>query len=229
MRLAIFLLFLMPALGLADRIVLKNGKEYKGTYVSTDTGRVKFRISAKVVRTFLSADIAKMEIGGAPAPDPAPRRATPQAMQADRATTPPAATPRPETPPAQPPPTLTVPDVGMATTSPLDKMGAVDSEYTRMGSEAGPLGAPRAPQQPTADGRASVRFYTRGAIYWTSAAGAHALTGPVFQAWLSTGGERSKLGYPTGDEDVRDAGATRTQTFENGTIVWTQSNGAEIR
>jgi uncharacterized protein with LGFP repeats len=118
--------------------------------------------------------------------------------------------------------------LGTVPGNPIEGAAAIDSEYTRMGSETGSLGPPRAAHQSTAGGRASVRFYGSGAIYWTPGAGAHAMVGPLFQAWLAQGGERSRLGFPTGDERVSDAGASREQEFEGGRITWTQRDGAAV-
>ena len=229
MRALVFLLVLLPSLSFADRIVLKDGKEYRGTFVSGEKGKVTFRINRGLVRTFSAADIVRLEIGDKPAPD-MPRKSPVQQTDRSMPARTPAATPKQTPPPNAPPPApLTVPEQGVATTTPLDGMGAIDSEYTRMGSDSGALGSPRAPQQPTSDGRASVRFYLKGAIYWTSAAGAHAILGNVFQAWMAQGGEQSRLGYPTTDEQVSNAGFSRQQSFEGGTITWTQKDGATVQ
>jgi uncharacterized protein with LGFP repeats len=224
------LLFLLPLTALADRLVLKNGKEYRGTFIDADAGIVTFRIAPRTVRTFKAADITHLEIG--PKTTLSLRRSTP-VQEADRSM--PARTP---VPPAQaepapaapkpPQPFVTAPETGTIPTNPIQGTAAIDSEFTRTGSETGPLGPARASHQPTADGRASVRVYSHGSIYWTPAAGAHAIAGPIFQAWLAQGGERSRLGYPTKDEKISDAGTTRQQEFENGRILWTDRDGARI-
>src|SRR6185369_15009382 len=122
----------------------------------------------------------------------------------------------------------TIPEVGPGSSTPLSDLGAVDSEYTSRGSDTGVLGPPRAPKQPTRDGRAVVRFYMNGAIYWTSGGGAHAIYGPVFEAWMAAGGENSRIGYPVSDLNESNAGYSRSQRFERGTIMWTQDKGASI-
>ncbi len=233
MRFLAILLFLLPFDLLADRIVLKDGKQYSGTFVDADGRQVKFRTNGRVVRTFRAADIQRLEISSKQASSDSDGSPAPQAQaQADRSM--PARTPRQTPQPAAQPvnvppgPPLTTPDFTTGRTTPLDSTGAIDTEYTRMRSETGPLGPPRAPEQPTADGTAAVRFFAYGAIYWTPDAGAHAILGPVFQAWVAQGGERSKLGYPTTDEDVTDAGSTRSQGFQGGRITWTQRQGASV-
>lgn len=188
MRALALLILLFPLTLFADRIVLTDGKEYRGTFLDAENGKVRFRISSRVVRTFPAANIARLEIGNK-VPSAAYRAATPQ--DADRQMRP--RTPIQQTqtetvssqpaPPAQP--VVTEPQLGTPTTSPVQGADSIDSEYTRMGSETGALGPPRAAHQATADGRASARFYNSGVVYWTPGAGAHALTGPILQAWLS--------------------------------------------
>lgn len=227
-RLAILLFFLSFSL-LGDRIVLKNGKEYSGTFIHADEGKVRFRIGKSTVRTFRSADIAQLEIG---AKTPKMRRRTP-VQDTDRHM--PARTPaqvvEAEPAPAQnpsPTPFLTAPEIGTAAASPVAGAVAIDSEYTRMGAETGALGAARAPHQPTADRRASMRIYASGIIYWTKDGGAHAILGPILQAWTAQGGENSRLGYPNGDEKVSNGGFAREQEFLGGRITWTERDGARV-
>ncbi len=108
-------------------------------------------------------------------------------------------------------------------------MGAIDSEYTLQNGETGVLGTPRAPKQAARDGRAMVRFYRNGAIYWTPENAAAAIYGPIFQAWMQAGGENSALGYPVSDEVDENSAYYRTQSFEHGTISWNQQHGATIQ
>lgn len=227
-RLAI--LFLLSFSLLADRIVLKDGKEYRGTFVDAGEGNVRFRIGKSAVRTFRSADIAQLEIGAKTSADM--RRRTP-VQEADRRM--PARTPAPVVEagaaPAQnpsPTPFLTPPEIGTAVVSPVAGAAAIDSEYTRMGAETGALGPARAPHQTTADRRASMRMYAGGVIYWTKDGGAHAMLGPILQAWIAQGGENSRLGYPSGDEKVSNGGFTREQEFLGGRIMWTERDGARV-
>jgi uncharacterized protein with LGFP repeats len=227
------LLFLIPLTAFADRLVLKNGKEYRGTFVDADGGVVTFRVAPRTVRTFKAADITHLEIGPKTTLELRRSTAVQEADRSMRARTPvPTAQAQPAPPPADPAPSpqpfVTPPEIGTVPTNPIQGAAAIDSEFTRTGSETGLLGSARAPHQPTADGRASVRVYNNGSIYWTPAAGAHAIAGPIFQAWLAQGGERSRLGYPINDEKVSDAGATRQQDFENGRILWSDRDGARI-
>jgi uncharacterized protein with LGFP repeats len=129
----------------------------------------------------------------------------------------------------QPPSPLTPPRIGTNSSRALDDMGDITSEYTYQGEEMGVLGPPRAPTQPTRDGRALVRFYQNGAIYWTPAHGAVAIYGPMLDAWIAAGGENSALGYPVADEVESEAGYYRSQRFEHGMILWNPRDGASIK
>lgn len=235
MRTLALLIFCLELNAFADRLVLNDGKEYRGTFLDGDRGQIKFRVGRNTVRTFRAADIVRLEIG--PERPPSEARSTPTG-QADRrrGATPGAAVDSVElrqTPVAQAtdavgaPPTGAPADVGSDTTT-VPGVAALDSEYTRVGAETGRLGPPRGPHQWTMDRRASVRFFNLGAIYWTPNAGAHAISGPILDTWVSQGAERSRLGYPTSDEDVTEGGFSRRQSFEGGTVAWNQRNGASI-
>jgi hypothetical protein len=216
-----------------DTLRLKNGREYAGILVSASSTRIRFSTGRGVIQSFLRREIDCIEIGDSPA--------TPRATSVESTRTPAASEPavlersqpapaaaQAVPPTAPPPPPLTIPEVGTNSTTGLSDLGAIDSEYTAIGADTGVLGPPRAPTQPTRDGRALVRFYANGAIYWTPGGGAHAIYGPIMQAWIAAGGENSRVGYPISDEEVTGAGYSHLQRFEGGTITWTPDRGARI-
>src|SRR5580765_2074962 len=93
MRVLAMLFFLLPFELFADRIVLKDGKQYSGTFVDADGRQVKFRTNGRVMRTFRAADVLRLEISSKQASSDADGSATPQVQaQADRSM--PARTPR---------------------------------------------------------------------------------------------------------------------------------------
>jgi hypothetical protein len=215
----------------ADILVLKSGEVYRGSFVSGSGSRIRFAVGSKT-RAFRTRDVERVKF------DREPQSGTDVASVRGQET--PAVVPDAETttqqspekpyvvvPPANEPP-LTIPKIGTNRTTPLGDMGAIDSEFTARGADTGVLGPPRAPSQPTRDGRAVVRFYTNGAIYWTSRGGARAIYGPILEAWMRAGGENSPVGYPISDQEDDDAGHTRSQMFENGRLLWTESEGARI-
>jgi uncharacterized protein with LGFP repeats len=114
-------------------------------------------------------------------------------------------------------------------TTPVDDSGAIDSAYTALGAQTGVLGLPQGPQQNTQNGRAAVRSYANGAIYYTAQGGAHAIYGPIRAAWIESGGENSRLGYPISDQQDNNGGFNRMQTFEHGSITFNPTDGARIQ
>jgi SpoIID/LytB domain protein len=101
--------------------------------------------------------------------------------------------------------------------------GAIDAEYRAVGAAGGILGVPAsAPRSLTIEFAACASCrradFVRGRIYWKAGVGAHALWGPVYQAYLSRGGTGSQLGFPLTRVRNRSDGGTRAR-FEGGRIV----------
>ena len=101
--------------------------------------------------------------------------------------------------------------------------GAVRDAWAAQGWERGRLGYPTTDVTVPPDGRGAFAYFQAGAIYWSPATGAHALSGAVLDAWARTGWEQGSLGYPTsGPQAV--AGGTRT-TFQRGAITVATATG----
>ncbi|GLY43732.1 hypothetical protein Amsp01_097550 [Amycolatopsis sp. NBRC 101858] len=95
--------------------------------------------------------------------------------------------------------------------------------YLRLGGHPA-LGVPITDEACTSDkaGR-FVNFAGGGSIYSVDRAGAHAVLGEIRAKWLSVGGEKSTLGYPTSDEVTIPGG--RRSTFERGRIDYDTATG----
>lgn len=106
-------------------------------------------------------------------------------------------------------------------------LGPVRDAWTALGAERGMLGYPVSDDTVTPDGAGRFTHFQGGSIYWTAATGAHEVHGPIRDRWSSLGWERSPLGYPTSDEQV-DASGRHFNTFQHGTITWTQADGAVV-
>jgi LGFP repeat len=235
---------LLSLLTWGDTLVLKDGKKYTGVFVSGTATRIRFRTGGKTVRVFPTRDVARLEIGTKVADNAAPTRIPAPAAQGEdhrEAMPPPASTatetataPAPQPKAAEPREPLPVaaplsPLTDMNRTTPLGDTGAVDGVYTARGGPAGVLGRPAAEEHRTTDGRAAVRQFANGFIYWTAQGGAHAIYGPIVETWIQGGGERSPLGYPTSDEEDTSGGYSRYQRFEHGSISWNPQDGARIQ
>ena len=102
--------------------------------------------------------------------------------------------------------------------------GDIRSLWAAMGWERSLLGYPTTDEIPIAkDGR--VNHFQGGSIYWTKDTGAHEVHGAIRDRWAETGWEHGPLGYPTTDES-QAVGDGRCNHFENGSIYWTPSTGA---
>jgi len=95
--------------------------------------------------------------------------------------------------------------------------------YLRLGGHPA-LGVPVTDETCTSDkaGR-FVNFAGGDSIYSVDRAGAHAVFGAIRTKWLSLGGEKSTLGYPTTDEVAIPGG--RRSTFERGRIDYDTATG----
>jgi hypothetical protein len=96
--------------------------------------------------------------------------------------------------------------------------GAIHDKWQALGWEMSLLGYPTADEAVSADGKGHHSEFENGSIYYTEATGAHETHGEIRKAWLTLGGETSKLGYPTSDEYAVAGG--RKSDFQNGSITW---------
>jgi uncharacterized protein with LGFP repeats len=103
-------------------------------------------------------------------------------------------------------------------------IGAIRDTWRSTGWETGPLGYPTTDEatSPSGDGRYNDFSTTRGAstgsIYYSSATGAHWLTGPVWTRYRQLGADASRLGFPTANLQATSAGSQCT--FQGGLITY---------
>ena len=107
--------------------------------------------------------------------------------------------------------------------------GAIFLKHEQIGGVNGPLGHVQTNVSTLSDGRGRASIFERGGvIYYTSATGAHAVWGPVLDAYLAHGGYASDAGYPTSDRtDVGDGRGT-TFTTERAQVWATSTSGAWV-
>jgi uncharacterized protein with LGFP repeats len=98
--------------------------------------------------------------------------------------------------------------------------GSMLALYLKRGGVSGTLGWPGATQAVADNGGGTVVVFTSGRMY-ASAAGTAAVRQQLLAAYLTAGGPAGALGWPVKDATVK--GAVSTQTFQHGTITW--SNG----
>jgi hypothetical protein len=111
--------------------------------------------------------------------------------------------------------------------TPLSSPDPISKKYFSVGGYTSVLGFPTEYRDTTGlrNGGATKTF-ERGAIVWSPANGAFVSKGAIRAAWLKTGAQNGKLGYPITDEITFSGGVK--QYFEGGVIVWTAKTGAAV-
>jgi uncharacterized protein with LGFP repeats len=105
--------------------------------------------------------------------------------------------------------------------------GEIYKKWISVGGEAGILGYPTTDEASTPDNKCRFNdFSNGGAIYWTSANGAHLIYGEIYKKWISLSGEAGALGYPLTDETSSGTHGGRYNDFLGGTIYWSPATGA---
>ena len=104
--------------------------------------------------------------------------------------------------------------------------GPIRASWASLGYEKGKLGYPAGPQTCGLVGGGCYQKFQGGSIHWSSATGAFATWGGMSTAWASTGYEKGKLGYPTGNETCGLVGGGCYQSFKGGSIHWSPGTGA---
>jgi uncharacterized protein with LGFP repeats len=101
--------------------------------------------------------------------------------------------------------------------------GSIGAHHVSLGGPEGALGYPSGTYQHHADGGRSQKF-ENGTLFWSAAGGLHFTTGVIRTEHDALGGAQGTLGYPTGPYKV--VGVGRTQSFQNGTLLWSASSGS---
>jgi uncharacterized protein with LGFP repeats len=108
--------------------------------------------------------------------------------------------------------------------------GEIRVKWAQLGGERSFLGFPVTYEVGTPDGRGRFNHFQGGSVYWTPETGAHEVHGAIRERWKSMGFERSRLGYPTGDEVPSHGEPGRISGFEGGIIFFsTQTGRTEVR
>ncbi|QEH34998.1 LGFP repeat protein [Aquisphaera giovannonii] len=108
--------------------------------------------------------------------------------------------------------------------------GSIGVDYVAQGGPAGPLGLPTSDEvniPGVAGGR--MNTFQHGAAYYSNATGARAVYGSIGGEYLYQGGPTSGIGLPITDEvDVPGVAGARMNTFQGGTIYWSNATGAHV-
>ena len=101
---------------------------------------------------------------------------------------------------------------------------AVMEVWKRVAYEKGPLGYPT--MRHYTDSSGVIQAFQGGAVYRKTGTGGGVLVGRIGQRYSAEKAEKSKLGWPLGDEQFFDGG--RRQDFEHGSLYWHPSQVIEV-
>ena len=106
----------------------------------------------------------------------------------------------------------------------------IDAAYATLGGPAGALGnATSIVVSVAANGGGKAQAFQRGSIYFSAAAGAFPVSGPIRDAYWSQLGEGGALGWPTGGPVAVTAnGGGTAQAFQGGSIYSSPKGGARV-
>ncbi len=103
--------------------------------------------------------------------------------------------------------------------------GAVLNEYVNQNGSAGILSFPNSNENGINSGVS--QSFQGGRVYWRENNYAYTVHGAILATYLSRGGSDGALGFPTSNENPSGDGVV--QTYQNGTISWTQSGGTVVQ
>lgn len=105
-------------------------------------------------------------------------------------------------------------------------LGAIRTQYTRMGATQGIHGYPRNSESGTPNGRARYNDFSNGGIYWSPGTGAQSVYGSIYRVWGRYGWEGGFLGLPVNSETGTPDGRGRFNHFEGGSVYWSPATDA---
>jgi uncharacterized protein with LGFP repeats len=97
--------------------------------------------------------------------------------------------------------------------------GEIGKKWNQIGRENA-FGYPLTDELPAASGGRYNDFENGGSIYWHPSIGARTVYGDIRAKWVQMGRERSRLGYPTSDEQAVGSAGQRVSNFQGGAIYW---------
>ena len=104
--------------------------------------------------------------------------------------------------------------------------GPIGDEYYRLGGATSALGYVVDDERDTICGGGRARDFQTGVIVAATGQPAHAVIGPIADAWNASFADCGSLGFPLADGQL--AGTTTTQPFEGGTIASDSADGSVV-
>jgi uncharacterized protein with LGFP repeats len=97
--------------------------------------------------------------------------------------------------------------------------GEIGKKWNEQGRENG-VGYPLTSERAGANGGRYNQFEDGKYIYWHPNTGTFLVYGDIAKKWTEMGRERSRLGYPTSDEQAVGSAGQRVSYFQGGAIYW---------
>jgi uncharacterized protein with LGFP repeats len=113
-----------------------------------------------------------------------------------------------------------------ATTGAQLVQGQIRDKWAATAWERGPLGYPTTSQITAGDGVSKYSNFQQGTIYWSSAYGAQAVVGRIYQKWGDYQFDAGALGKPVTSELGTPDGVGRYNVFQGGSVYWSPSTDA---
>ncbi|MGY1857117.1 reprolysin-like metallopeptidase [Modestobacter sp. SYSU DS0290] len=104
--------------------------------------------------------------------------------------------------------------------------GGILGTWRSLGLERGPLGYPVSEMGCGFVAGGCGQHFQGGAVYWSPATGARAVSGGIGGVWAGLGWENGLLRYPSGDMVCGLSGGGCGQQFEGGVVYWSPATGA---
>ena len=106
---------------------------------------------------------------------------------------------------------------------------AIESVYVSLGGASGALAARQSDLLAIGgNGGGFGQVYAGGSIYSSSSAGTYAVLGGIRSFYFTLGGSSGSLGWPVSAQVCASGGASCSQSFQGGTVYWSQSSGGRI-
>lgn len=118
--------------------------------------------------------------------------------------------------------------VGSGATGYWESMGAIRQRWGQMGYQNGSLGFPVEPEFTNADGSGWQRYQRGYIVKAAGAANAWESKGAIRAYWGSIGYQNGKAGWPTGPEVYNASTNTWSQTYQKGTIYYSDATGGRF-
>ena len=189
----------------ADTLVLRNGSQIAGKFVSGQSGAIMFAPDGAQARRYDVNDVGRLEFSSQGNPGDrfnSDSYGNDQHSRYDQY--------------------RNRPDYRE------NQAGAIESKYQDMNRAGVGLGAAISAEQASTDGQGRFRVYQNSTVYWSPRTGAHEVHGAIREQYIRVGAENSRLGYPTSDESPAPDGVGRINKFEHGSIYWSGRTGPRV-